>query len=230
MSFMLWEAWRHRSVRVMADSQQGGRFICCLLKFDLCLSLLLAMPHTHINMNCMYTYTHRLAVGKSLKAGGEKASICLALNYSICDQLEFGLTEAGLGEFLCCSGLQLIVFVSSLPRKMSRRGKAQRGPGCLNILCGSKLLKLLSNINQRYSSADGQRAATVNFHGLILFFWPEQKENYLSLIFFWASFNQQFWDSLKMTAWMKCLHYRKRQCVLKFCSFMMEHIKRFVKL
>lgn len=155
-------------LRVRADSYglQGGGFtaVLCLAVLRLHSSLSTGSPEppphftvatqTYIQTWPIHTHMHTLtqALGTTLEAGAEKWAekgfhsfwrwiIQPVINYNLAS------LRQGLGEFLCWSGSQLIVFFLPVEADVGAEPRPNRGTRCLHIYCGPLLAKLLHNMN-----------------------------------------------------------------------------------
>lgn len=164
--------WRRRSrsrghsesgLTHMDCRAEGSRLSCVWLFWGCVLLFLLALqnphptspsPHKHIYKHDLYTHMHTLtqALGTTLEAGAEKWAekgfhsfwrwiIQPVINYNLAS------LRQGLGEFLCWSGSQLIVFFLPVEADVRAEPRPNRGTRCLHIYCGPLLAKLLHNMN-----------------------------------------------------------------------------------
>lgn len=143
-------------LRVEADSlglQGGGSTAAlCLVVFGVVslffLGLEKLLRHTHIQTQPthMHAGSGDASRGRCREMGWERHPFARrwliqpVINYNLASQRQ------GLGEFLCWSGLQLIVFFLLVQAKVGAEQRPNRGTGCLHVWRWPSLLELLHNV------------------------------------------------------------------------------------
>lgn len=131
----------------------------------LLLSLEKLLQQTPTKQRHKYTSCGDTSEGRCWGMGWERHA--LALHWIIQPVINYNLASQrhGLGEFLCWSGVQLIVFFLPVQSAVRAEQRPNRGTGCLHVWHGPSLLGQLHNMkvfneNGRHS-ADSSRAMRV---------------------------------------------------------------------